>query len=64
MVGAVLWVSVLKSGVHATLAGVALAFMIPLEITDGRERSTSLAKPFEHDLQLGRVSDIAAVCVC
>ncbi|MEE4089243.1 Na+/H+ antiporter NhaA [Pseudomonas viridiflava] len=46
LVGLVLWVCVLKSGVHATLAGVVLAFCIPL-------RTSSKASPLltlEHGL--------------
>ncbi len=35
VLGAVLWVLVLKSGVHATLAGVALAFTMPLRTRPG-----------------------------
>ncbi len=47
LLGLVLWAAVLKSGVHATLAGVALGFFIPLEADeDGR----SLASEYEHGL--------------
>ena len=50
VVGIILWVSVLKSGVHATLAGVALAFMIPLTSKDKEGNSFSMAKEMEYDL--------------
>lgn len=50
LVGIVLWVSVLKSGVHATLAGVALAFMIPLKSTDKDGKTFSIAHNLEHGL--------------
>ena len=43
----ILWASVLKSGVHATLTGVALGFAIPLAPgKDGR----SLLQDYEHAL--------------
>ena len=50
LVGIVLWVSVLKSGVHATLAGVVLAFFIPLSSTTKDGKSFSMSKELEHDL--------------
>jgi NhaA family Na+:H+ antiporter len=50
MVGLVLWISVLKSGVHATLAGVALAFTIPFSAVDKRGRKISPIKEIEEGL--------------
>lgn len=48
LLGLVLWVAVLKSGVHATLAGVALAGFIPLG-KDSDDKS-GLAYQMEHGL--------------
>ncbi len=48
VVGLILWTSVLKSGVHATLAGVALGFLIPIDVKN--EDGEPLAKKLEHDL--------------
>jgi Na+:H+ antiporter, NhaA family len=48
LVGVAVWICVLKSGVHATLAGVAVAFFIPLKAkTEGAE---PLLKHLEHIL--------------
>ncbi|PHM23660.1 Na+/H+ antiporter NhaA [Xenorhabdus ehlersii] len=46
IVGAVLWVCILKSGVHATLAGVIVGFLIPLRDKKGESPSETL----EHEL--------------
>ncbi|WP_077285727.1 Na+/H+ antiporter NhaA [Cognaticolwellia aestuarii] len=45
--GIILWIAVLKSGVHATLAGVVLAFFIPIK---GQEGESSPLKSLEHNL--------------
>lgn len=47
LVGFILWFSVLKSGVHATLAGVVLGFAIPLK---GNKGEHSPLKHLEHAL--------------
>lgn len=46
VIGFILWVCVLKSGVHATLAGVILAFFIPLNTNS----DTKPLKILEHEL--------------
>lgn len=46
LLGVVLWVAVLKSGVHATLAGVLIALCVPMRDKEG----ASPLKSLEHDL--------------
>ena len=46
LLGIVLWTAVLKSGVHATLAGVLIAFCVPMRDAEGNSPLRSL----EHDL--------------
>ena len=46
LLGVVLWIAVLKSGVHATLAGVLIAFCIPMRDAQGE----SPLRDLEHDL--------------
>jgi NhaA family Na+:H+ antiporter len=54
LVGAILWVLVFRSGIHATLAGVVLAFTIPMQCTPGRPDgdSDSPLHALEHALHL------------
>lgn len=48
LIGVIMWVAMLKSGVHATLAGVIMAFFIPLH--DISDPGHSPLKELEHDL--------------
>jgi len=48
LLGAIMWVATLKSGVHATLAGVVLAMFIPMRSASAPD--TSPLTSLEHDL--------------
>lgn len=48
LVGIVMWTATLKSGVHATLAGITIAMFIPM--TSKSEPDVSPLKTLEHDL--------------
>lgn len=49
-IGIIMWVAMLKSGVHATLAGVILAMFIPMKSKTKKDYSP--LKNLEHDLHL------------
>ncbi|WP_321469788.1 Na+/H+ antiporter NhaA [Halarcobacter sp.] len=48
--GILLWIFVLKSGVHATLAGIIVAFCIPLHAVNEKRKLVSPAKSLQHHI--------------
>lgn len=50
-IGVVAWWLVHSSGIHATLAGVALGLTVPVKRSDGRTDAPGLAKILEHRLR-------------
>jgi NhaA family Na+:H+ antiporter len=52
--GVLLWIAVFLSGIHATMAGVVLALVIPLKLTPGAPEASDAESPLhklEHALQ-------------
>lgn len=62
VLGAVLWVLVFASGVHATLAGVMLALAIPLKLTPGTPEATPDESPL-HRLEHALHKPVAFIIV-
>ena len=62
ILGAVLWVLVFASGVHATLAGVMLALTIPLKLTPGTPEATPDQSPL-HRLEHALHKPVAFIIV-
>ncbi len=50
IIGGLLWIFVLKSGVHATLAGIIVAFTIPLHAVNEKRKLISPAKSLQHHI--------------
>jgi NhaA family Na+:H+ antiporter len=48
LVGLLLWICVLKTGVHATLTGIILAFTIPMSLINEKRRHISPIRTLEH----------------
>ncbi|WP_430761585.1 Na+/H+ antiporter NhaA [Rhizobium sp. BR 315] len=62
LLGAVLWVFVLRSGIHATLAGVLLALFIPITVTRGKPEASDSVSPL-HRLEHLLAKPVAFVIV-
>ncbi|MBK8187285.1 MAG: Na+/H+ antiporter NhaA [Cellvibrio sp.] len=57
-IGLMVWVSLLKSGVHATLAGVAIAMMIPFQGRDNEGNLQTPMRDLEKDLHVAIICGV------
>ncbi|TCL63659.1 Na+/H+ antiporter NhaA [Rhizobium sp. BK251] len=62
VLGAVLWLSIFASGIHATLSGVMLALSIPLKITPGTPEASHAESPL-HKLEHALHKPVAFIIV-